>query len=72
MCEIRIETMIEIIRNCEYLGNLELTHDTYINDYKGLDKIDFETEYMKKYQELSRRKDKYAIKWRWKRTNWHF
>lgn len=72
MCEIRIETMIEIIRNCDSLGNLELTHDTYKDNYKGLDKIDFETEYVKKYQELSRRKEKYAIKWRWKRTNWHF
>lgn len=58
MCEIRIETMIEIIRNCDSLGYLELTHDIYKDNYKGLDKIDFETEYVKKYQELSRRKNK--------------
>lgn len=50
-----IDTLIEIIRECKTLGDLYWIEDFYVKDVTGLDKIDLETECLKKFQELTRK-----------------
>lgn len=51
-----IDTLIERIRECKTLGELYFVEDLHIKGkYEGLNKIDLETECLKKYQELTRK-----------------
>lgn len=50
--DLKLEVMTERIKECKTIGELEFIENIFKNDFKGINKVDFETEILKKFQEL--------------------
>lgn len=52
MCKIKV--MVDRIRECESIGELEFIEDTFKKNFSGIDKVDFMTALLEKYYELKK------------------
>ncbi len=52
MCKEKLKAIQDRIQGCTSIGELEHIEEIFKKDFSGIDKVDFETEWLKKYQEL--------------------
>ena len=48
----KLNVTLERIKECKSLGELEFIESIFKKDFSGMDKVDFEMEALKKFQEL--------------------
>jgi hypothetical protein len=52
MSKEKLKAVQNRIQECTSIGELEHIEEIFKKDFSGMDKVDFETEWLKKYQEL--------------------
>lgn len=52
MCKIKV--MVDRIRECESIGELEFIENTFKENFFGIDKVDFMTAWFERYYELKK------------------
>lgn len=48
----KLKATIERIHDCKSIGELEFLESIFKKDFEDMEKVDFETECLKKFQEL--------------------
>lgn len=52
MCKENLKAVQDRIQECTSIGELELIEEIFKKAFSGMNKVDFEIEWLKKYQEL--------------------